>query len=212
MADTLLSTLVRGILRLVPAPATKDRSDGQLLHDFQVGGDERAFAALVDRHGAMVLRVCRQVLHHQQDAEDAFQATFLVLARKAASLRRCKVVACWLRSVAYRIALQARRNAGRRQAREARAPARPPASLIADVAWREVQLILNEEIERLPAKYRAPFVLCCLEGHSRSEAARQFGLKEGTVWSRLSYARRQLRQRLRRRGIELGAVLAAAAL
>jgi RNA polymerase sigma factor (sigma-70 family) len=212
MADTQLSTVVRGIRRLVPAPDSKDRSDGQLLHDFHVSGDERAFAALVDRHGAMVLRVCRQVLQHQQDAEDAFQATFLVLARKAASLRRGKVVASWLHGVAYRIALQARRNAGRRQARESRAPARSPASPAAEVAWLEVQLILNEEIERLPEKYRTPFVLCCLEGRSRSEVARQLVLKEGTVWSRLSYARRQLQQRLRRRGIELGAVLAAAAL
>ena len=212
MADTQLSTVVRGIRRLVAAADVKHRSDCQLLHDFQVASDERAFAALVDRHGAMVLRVCRQVLQHQQDAEDAFQATFLVLARKAASLRDSKVVASWLRSVAYRIALQARRNAGRRQAREARTQARPPASPAADVAWREVQLILNEEIERLSEKYRAPFVLCCLEGHSRSEVARQLDLKEGTVWSRLSYARRQLQQRLRRRGIELGTVLAAAAL
>src|SRR5262249_28418961 len=101
---------------------------------------------------------------------------------------------------------------GRRRPRGPRPRAGGPASPAADVAWREVQLILNEEIERLPEKYRAPFVLCCLEGHSRSEAARQLDLKEGTVWSRLSYARRQLQQRLRRRGIELGAVLAAAAL
>jgi RNA polymerase sigma factor (sigma-70 family) len=212
MADTQLSTVVRGIRGLVTASDMKDRSDGQLLHDFQVAGDERAFACLVDRHGAMVLRVCRQVLQHQQDAEDAFQATFLVLARKAASLRESRVVASWLHRVAYRVALQARRNAGRRQAREARTPARPSASPAAEVAWREVQLILNEEIERLSEKYRAPFVLCCLEGHSRSEVARQLDLKEGTVWSRLSYARRQLQQRLRRRGIELGTVLAATSL
>jgi RNA polymerase sigma factor (sigma-70 family) len=212
MADTSFSTVVRGIRRLVAASELTGRSDGQLLHDFHAAGDERAFAALMDRHGAMVLRLCRQVLHHHQDAEDAFQATFLVLARKAASLRRSEVLACWLRSVAYRIALQARRNAGRRQAREARTPARPSASAEAAVAWREVQLILNEEIERLPDRYRAPFVLCCVEGHSRSEVARELGLKEGTVWSRLAYARRQLQQRLRRRGIELGAVLAAGSL
>jgi RNA polymerase sigma factor (sigma-70 family) len=212
MADTQLSTAVRGIRRLVTAPDMKDRSDCRLLHDFHLARDERAFAALVDRHGAMVLRVCRQVLQHQQDAEDAFQATFLVLARKAASLRQSKAVAGWLHNVAYRIALQARRNAGRRQAREARTPARPSASPDAEVAWREVQRILNEEIERLSAKYRTPFVLCFLEGHSRCEVARQLDLKEGTVWSRLSYARRRLQQRLRRRGIELGTVLAAAAL
>jgi RNA polymerase sigma factor (sigma-70 family) len=212
MADTQLSTVVRGIRRLVIASDMKDRSDCQLLHDFHVASDERAFAALVDRYGAMVLRVCRQVLQHQQNAEDAFQATFLVLARKAASLRRGKAVSGWLHSAAYRIALQARRNAGRRQAREARTPARPSADPAAEVAWREVQLILNEEIERLSEKYRTPFVLCCLEGHSRSEVARQLDLKEGTVWSRLSYARRLLQQRLRRRGIELGTVLAAASL
>src|SRR5438067_7818 len=140
MADTQLSTVVRTIRRLAAASDMTGRSDGQLLHDFHAEGDERAFAALVDRHGAMVLRVCRQVLQHQQDAEDAFQATFLVLARKAASLRRSKVIASWLRSVAYRIALQARRNAGRRQAREARTQPRPSASPTADVAWREVQL------------------------------------------------------------------------
>jgi RNA polymerase sigma factor (sigma-70 family) len=212
MAATQLSTVVQDIRRLVTSPALKEKSDCKLLRDFQVAGDEGAFAALVDRHGAMVLRVCRQVLQHQQDAEDAFQATFLVLARKAASLRRGEVLAGWLRSVAYRTSLQARRNATRRQAREARTQARPPASPAADIAWREVQLILNEEIERLVEKYRTPFVLCCVEGHSRSEVARQLDLKEGTVWSRLAYARRQLQQRLRRRGIELGTVLAALSL
>src|SRR5438105_4140951 len=101
MTDPQLSTVVRGIRRLVTSPDMKDRSDRQLLHDFHGAGDERAFTALVDRHGAMVLRVCRQVLQHQQDAEDAFQATFLVLARKAASLRRSEALAGWLRSVAY---------------------------------------------------------------------------------------------------------------
>src|SRR5262249_4241798 len=148
----------------------------------------------------------------QQDAEDAFQATFLVLARKAASLRQSTVVASWLRSVAYRIALQARRNVGRRQAREACAPARPSSSPAADVACGGVQWSLTEEVEPLAEKYRTAFVLGCVEGKSRSEVARQLDVKEGTVWSRLSYARRQLQQRLRRRGIDLGTVLAAAAL
>jgi RNA polymerase sigma factor (sigma-70 family) len=212
MADTQLATVVRRLRRLITAPDVRDKSDGQLLHNFQAGRDERAFAALVDRHGGMVLRVCRQVLGHQQDAEDAFQATFLVLARKAASLRRSTAVAGWLHGVAYRIALQARRIARRRQAREARAPARPPTDPAGDVAWREVQQILHEEIGRLADKYRTPFVLCVLEGHSRSEVARQLALKEGTVWSRLSGARQQLQRRLRRRGIELGAALAAGAL
>jgi RNA polymerase sigma factor (sigma-70 family) len=210
MANTQLTSVVRHIRRLVTAPEMKDKSDGQLLHDFHAVHDERAFSALVDRHGAMVLRVCRHVLQHEQDAEDAFQATFLVLARKAASLWRSKVIAGWLRSVAYRIALQARRNSGRRLARESYTCLRPPGNPAADVAWREVQVILNEEIERLSEKHRLPFVLCCVEGHSRADVARQLGIKEGTVWSRLSHARRQLQTRLARRGIDLGAALAAA--
>ena len=209
MADLPLTTVVRHIRRLV---ASGDKSDGKLLHEFHAGKNEQAFAALVDRHAAMVLRVCRHVLQHEQDAEDAFQATFLVLARKAASLRRGPSVAGWLRSVAYRIALQARRNTGRRQAREARAPSRSATNPTADLAWREVQFILHEEIERLGETYRTPFVLCCMEGQSRADAARQLGLKEGTIWSRLSSARRQLQKRLSRRGIELSAVLAAASL
>jgi RNA polymerase sigma factor (sigma-70 family) len=212
MADTQLTTVVRHIRRLVGSSEIQDRSDGQLVHDFHAGQDERAFSALVDRHGAMVLRVCRHVLQHTEDAEDAFQATFLVLARKAGSLQRSQSVAGWLRGVAYRIALQARRNAARRQTREARTQSRPSVNPSTEVAWREVQLILHEEIERLPEKYRTPFVFCCLEGQSRMDVARQLGLKEGTVWSRLSNARRQLQSRLARRGIELGAALAAVSL
>jgi RNA polymerase sigma factor (sigma-70 family) len=209
MATPQLAGVVRHICRLVGAPGLTDKADGQLLRDFHSEHDQAAFAILVDRHGALVWRVCRQVLERREDAEDAFQATFLVLARKAAALQKMTVLAGWLRGVAYRIALQARRNEGRRRAREAGALSALPANPAVEAAWREVQIILHEEIGRLGAKYQSPFVLCCLEGRSRADVAAQLQIKEGTVWSRLCQARRVLQKRLARRGIELGAVLAA---
>jgi RNA polymerase sigma factor (sigma-70 family) len=209
MADVALAEVVQEIRRLATSPEAKERTDQDLLGEFQARRDQTAFAALVDRHGPLVLRVCRHVLRHQQDAEDAFQATFLVLARRAGSIRKRQALAAWLHGVAYRIAMQAKRSAARLRAHEARAAA-PSRRSSPDDSWRETQAVLHDEIERLPALYRTPFVLCFLEGHGRAEVARQLGLKEGTVWSRLSIARQRLRTRLARRGIELGAVLAAA--
>ncbi len=209
MADVVLAEVIQEIRRLATAPELKQRSDSDLLAAFQARRDETAFAALVDRHGPLVLRVCRNVLRHQQDAEDAFQATFLVLARRAGSIHKREALAAWLHGVAHRIAMHAKRSAARLRTREACAPA-PSSRPAPDESWRETQAILHDEIERLPATYRTPFVLCFLEGHGRAEVARQLGLKEGTVWSRLATARQRLRARLARRGIELGAVLAAA--
>ena len=206
-----LNSVVRHVRRLVTATEYNNKADQQLLREFHAAHDQPAFAALVERHGAMVLRVCRSVLRNREDAEDAFQATFLVLARKAGSLRRQHSLAGWLHSVAHRVAMQARRSAGRRQAREARARAVPSANPSEEVAWREVRDVLNEEIERLPERYRTPFVLFYLDAHSQTEIARQLDLKEGTVWSRLARARRQLQTKLARRGIEIGAALSAAA-
>jgi RNA polymerase sigma factor (sigma-70 family) len=185
-------------------------TDRQLLAGFCARGDQAAFAELVGRHGPMVLRVCRRVLRHEQDAEDAFQATFLVLARKAGSVRRGEALASWLHGVAHRVALRARRDAGRRRAHEREA--QPMSAGAGEADWGEVQTALDEEIRALPEKYRAPFVLCFLEGKSRAEAAGELGLKEGTVWSRLSQARERLRERLGRRGIALPALLAAVAI
>jgi RNA polymerase sigma factor (sigma-70 family) len=150
-------------------------------------------------------------LHHEQDAEDVFQATFLVLAMKASSIRNADRLPSFLHGVAYRLALRARHDAARRRAREAQKPAPPPTEA-PGVSWREVQAILEEEIEKLPEKYRLPILLCHLQGLSRAEAARKLDLKEGTVWSRLNKARTRLQERLGQRGIALSAVLGAVAL
>jgi RNA polymerase sigma factor (sigma-70 family) len=209
MTTTSLDAVVDN-LRRTAASAADPRDDQELLEAFATRQDHAAFAVLVRRHGSLVLNVCRRVLQHEQDAEDAFQAAFLVLASKAASLRLRTSLAGFLHGVAYHLALKVRREAQRRRRREARASApSTEAAAGADLSWREVQEVLEEEIQRLPEKYRLPFVLCHLQGLSRTEAGRQLGLKEGTVWSRLAQARARLQGRLARRGIVLSAVLAA---
>ncbi len=207
MAQARLGPVVRQLRRIAGSPSLHEQSDVQLLQHFVLHRDEAAFAALVERHGRLVLGVCRGVLRHEQDAEDAFQETFLVLARQAASIRHTEAVGSWLYRVAYRIATKAGTAMAKRRAHERPADlvsAREPSS---EAAWRELQGVLRAELDRLPEKYRAPFVLCCLEGKSGAEAARQLGWKEGTVTGRLTLARRQLQERLARRGITLAAVL-----
>ena len=199
-------------LRQAARPADANLTDAELLRRFVAERDETAFAALVRRHGRLVRCVCRRVLDSEQDAEDAEQATLLVLARKAASIRVGTAVASWLYGVAYRIAMNARKAAARRRTYERRSEARPVEQPVSQAALRELQALLNEEVSRLPEKYRAPFVLCCLEGKSKGEAARELCCPEGTVSGRLARARKCLRQRLGRRGVTLSAALCAAAL
>src|SRR4051812_1657002 len=170
MPPTKLAAVVRHIHQLADRD-DGDSPDAHLLQRFRERRDESAFGAIVRRHGRMVFRVCRDVLHGREDAEDAFQATFLVLARSADSIRSGESLSGWLYGVAYRVAQGARRAANRRQAheREARPVTRTQTDL--DPAMRELQQVLAEEVSRLPEKHRAPFVLCCLEGKSKAEAA-----------------------------------------
>ncbi len=177
-------------------------SDGQLLARFLDGREEAAFAALLRRHGPMVLGVCRRVLRHQQDAEDAFQAAFLVLARKAAAIRKRESLGSWLYGVAYHAALKARAANLRRRAWERQVEDMPHPEVAPPEAqdWRP---LLDRELDRLPEKYRAPIVLCDLECRSRREAARQLGLCEGTLSSRLATGRRMLARRLAKGGLSL---------
>ncbi|HEV3117237.1 MAG TPA: sigma-70 family RNA polymerase sigma factor, partial [Gemmataceae bacterium] len=171
--------------------------------------DEGAFAALLRRHGRLVWSVCRRFLHHEQDAEDAFQATFLVLARRAGCIHKAEAIASWLYGVAYKTAMKAKRRAHKRQIDDGQRPPHVQPKATNDLAWRELQAILDEELQRVPAKYRAPFVLCCLEGRTRREASAELGCGEGTVSSRIARARRLLQKRLTRRGVMLSAVLCA---
>jgi RNA polymerase sigma factor (sigma-70 family) len=207
-----LNQVLCSIRRALGAPRGGELTDRQLLEDFVRRREEAAFTTLVRRHGPMVLGVCRRVLRHEQDAEDAFQAAFLVLARKAASLAWQDSVGAWLHEVAYRLAVRMRGDARRRQAHEREAAAASRADPTAAAAWQELRQVLDEELQRLPRHYRAPLVLCYLEGRTRDEAAQQLGWTVGTVKGRLERARRLLHRRLLRRGLTLSAALVAAVL
>jgi RNA polymerase sigma factor (sigma-70 family) len=209
MATAQACTLMRHLRKLAAPPAGRQRTDRQLLDDFAACRDDSAFAVLVSRHGPMVLRVCRRVLRHEQDAEDAFQAAFLVLARNYASIRRPEVLTSWLYGVAYRTAMKAKRSAARRRNHEARLRAGRTDLKSVPPSWDDVQAILDEEVQRLAEPYRTTFVLCVLEGKKEAAAALELGVKEGTLSSRLVRARQRLRKQLVARGIQLSAVLAA---
>jgi RNA polymerase sigma factor (sigma-70 family) len=197
--------------RSVLAPESADAAaDAHLLELFVQRQDEAAFAALLHRHGPMVFGVCRRILGNSHDAEDAFQAVFLVLTRKAASIRPRRMVGNWLYGVAFRTALEARKAAARRQVKERHYHERRQAEQ-GDEMDEELLAILDEELHRLPDRYRAVLVLCDLEALTRKEAAQQLGCKEGTIASRLDRGRKLLAKRLTRRGLIVsGAVLVTA--
>jgi RNA polymerase sigma factor (sigma-70 family) len=177
-------------------------SDGDLLQRYVKDREDAAFAALVRRHGPMVLGVCRRILCNTHDADDAFQATFLVLVRKAPSILPPDRVGRWLYGVAYRTALKAKAMSSRRRAKQRPLedmPARPAA---VDAEW---LVLLDREVNRLPEKYRAPIILCDLGGKTRKQAAKALGWPEGTVATRLQYARTILQKRLARQGLTLAA-------
>jgi RNA polymerase sigma factor (sigma-70 family) len=212
MAAAALKRVARCLRRLTLARDGGGLTDGQLLECFLAAGEQAAFTALVRRHGPLVLGVCRRVLGHTQDAEDAFQATFLVLARKAAALARPDLLGPWLYAVAYRTARKARAAAGRRRAVERQVAQMPERPGRAEECGHDLRPVLDAELSRLPEKYRIPVVLCELEGKSKREAARALGVPEGTVSSRLARARKLLRARLLRRGLALSSGTLALAL
>ncbi len=197
---------VTGVLRRMRRGLLLDGgelSDRQLLGSFVAERDEAAFAALVRRHGPMVLGVCRRILGNVHDAEDAFQATFLVLARRAAVIVPREMVANWLHGVARRTAWKTRVAAARRRTKEREAPLMQAQEPPSEAAFRDWQPVLDQELERLPDKYRVPIVLCDLEGRNRKQAAQHLGWPEGTLSCRLARGRALLAQRLRRRGLTL---------
>ncbi len=205
-----LVTVVRRLHTLARTERADEPTDGHLLERFASRRDEEAFALLVRRHGPMVLGVCRRVLRHAQDAEDAFQAAFLILARRADSVRRRGALGGWLYRVAVRAALglRARHAHGALEGRAVFGVEDPAA----EAAWRELRPVLDEEVGRLPEKYRVPVVLCHLQGKTHEAAAAELGWPRGTVAGRLARARDLLRRRLTRRGVTLPAVGLSAAL
>jgi RNA polymerase sigma factor (sigma-70 family) len=208
-----LAGILRQVRGLAATCQLQEISDGQLLARFTAGRDEAAFAALVERHGGMVLGVARRILHDLHAAEDVFQTTFLTLARDARSVRRRDAVGGWLYGVAARLARQARLQAARRVVRE-RAHIRlaVPTDVTAALTWQELGTALDEELERLPERYRAPLVLVYFEAKTQDAAAHQLGWSKGTLRRRLERGRRLLHTRLLRRGVALSLGLMAGGL
>src|SRR5579864_586036 len=205
MSTTQLSGVLASLRRSAVLQNVVALTDGELLRRYVADRDQTAFEMLVQRHGPMVLGVCRRLVANRQDAEDVFQATFLVLVRKAATVQPGERVGNWLYGVAHHAAQKVRANNTRRQAREKQVRSLPEPATLADGFWRDLEPLLDRELSRLPEKYRLPIVLCDLEGRTRSEAARQLGWPEGTVAGRLARGRSLLAKRLTCIGLPLSA-------
>jgi RNA polymerase sigma factor (sigma-70 family) len=210
MATAQLGGTLRRVFDRVRDSA--DGGDGELLTRYRTLRDQDAFGSLVRRHGPMVLGVCRRVLRDYHAADDAFQATFLVLARKADAVRPPDRLAPWLYGVAYRTALKARGRAFRRQQVEQEYAAAGRSSANSPDEAADLRPVIDEQLNALPEKYRTPLVLCAIQGLNKAEAAERLGLPEGTVSSRLARAREMLRDRLLRRGVVVPAAALAALL
>jgi RNA polymerase sigma factor (sigma-70 family) len=218
--DNMSSTLAKRLIRHESTSPAAELSDEILLERFLTGErleSQEAFQALVVRHGPMVLGICRHVLNQDHDAEDAFQATFLVLARKGGSIRNRKVLSGWLHEVAYRIAVKSRASTVRRRTLERQGiamlpPAVEPNNQDEKAGWNELRPVLHEEVNRLPEKYRIPVILSYMEGKTNEEVAELLQWPVGTVKGRLSRARDLLRSRLTRRGLALSAAFLVTAL
>src|SRR5262245_5943421 len=204
MATTALGTVLHKLRRSFLRQDGATLTDGELLECVIARRDEAAFEALMRRHGPMVLGVCRRVLRNEADAEDAFQATFLVLAKKAASIRPRGMVGNWLYGVAQNTARNARAMILRRRQKE-REAGTMPRQAAPDEVWAELQALLDQELPALPDVYRAIIVLCDLEGKTVKEAARQFGWPQGTAATRLARGRALLAKRLAGHGLSLSA-------
>jgi RNA polymerase sigma factor (sigma-70 family) len=209
MTASQLSKAVHDLRQTILHQEGAGLSEGQLLDQFVGQRDAAAFAALVQRLGPMVWGVCRRVLGCHHDAEDAFQATFLVLARKAAVVMPRDMVANWLYGVAYRTARKAKTMTDRRRAREKQVPTMPEPQAPAPDPWRDLEPLVDQELARLPDKYRSAIIFCDLEGKTRKEAARQLRIPEGTLSSRLTTAREKLARQLARHGVTLSAAAVA---
>jgi RNA polymerase sigma factor (sigma-70 family) len=200
-----VTTVLHQLRRIVGAGRGGNASDAELLGRFVTRRDEAALAMLVQRHGPLVWNVCRRILPNFHDAEDAFQATFLVFVRKAEAVDRPELLGNWLYGVAHRTALKARVMHARQPAADLDGADVPARAAPEDHAWQELQPVLDGEMTRLPEKYRLPLVLCYLEGKTHEAAAAQLGWPLGTVAGRLARARELLRLRLTRRGVTISA-------
>jgi RNA polymerase sigma factor (sigma-70 family) len=201
MANNQISEALQHLRQAALLRDGADLTDGQLLEDYLRRREEAALAALVRRHGPMVWGTCRRVLRNYHDAEDAFQATFLVLVRKAASVVPREMVANWLYGVAHQTALKARATIAKRGARESQVIQMPEPAATDPERWNDLQPLLDQELSGLPDVYRVAIVLCILEGKTRKEAARQLGVPEGTLAARLARGRVMLAKGLARHGL-----------
>jgi RNA polymerase sigma factor (sigma-70 family) len=209
MAATTLPTFLNRLKQAMAGEALAACSDRELVERLRAGRDDAAFRAVLERHGPMVFQVCRRALNSTADVEDAFQATFLVLVRRGHTIRRHTSLASWLHGVARRTALKLRTQASRRRRRETRSARPASVGLADDTTWGELRGLLDEELERLPEACRTALVLCYLEGRTQDEAAAQLDVSKSTLRRHLERARGMLGRRLARRGITLGAALAA---